>query len=419
MLFNATNFRIAKTHLLAKKRQTLTAVLGVTFGIGFYVLMSSVMTGVNKLVDNLSFQASPHIRLYKEAEVNRRSVLDERYQHSDTLVALHHQKPKREQLYLRKASQIMEQLRQDPNITGLSAQVSSPVFYNYGSVQFNGTLLGVNVLDEDRLFDLRSQMKSGRIENLLSTTNGLIMGAGLAKKISVHEGDNVTVVTPRGVVFVLKVVGVFKSGVGVIDNARSYTNISTVQKLLQKDNTYITDISLKVRDLYGATQFAQQLASQYQVKAEDWQTANSSLVTSNKIRSIMTYIVSMTMLLVAGFGIYNIMSMTVNNKIKDIAILKATGFSGRDIVQIFLMQAIIIGILGAILGMILGFVFSYMVSLAPFDGGDFISIDHFPVNFDPIFYVIGVIFAVVTTLFAGYAPAKKASKVDPVSILRG
>jgi lipoprotein-releasing system permease protein len=133
----------------------------------------------------------------------------------------------------------------------------------------------------------------------------------------------------------------------------------------------------------------------------------------------MTYIVSMTMLLVAGFGIYNIMSMTVNNKIKDIAILKATGFSGRDIVRIFLWQAVIIGMLGALVGMLLGFIFSYLVSRAPFDGGEFLSIDHFPVNFDPIYYLVGVVFAFITTLFAGYTPAKKASKVDPVAILRG
>lgn len=415
----STNLQIAKTHLLAKKRQTLIAVLGVTFGIAFYVLMSSVMTGVNKLVDNLAFQASPHIRLYKEAAVNRESVLDNRYQGTDTLVAVHHQKPKREQLYIRNASQLMDELRQDPNVTGVSAQVSSPVFYNYGSVQFNGSLMGVNVVDEDRLFDLRSQLKSGRIQDLLATTNGLLMGAGLAKKMNVSQGDNVTVVTPRGVVFVLKVVGIFKSGVGAIDNVRSYTSITTVQKLLQKDKTYITDISIKVKDLYNSAPFAEVLASRYHVKAEDWQTANATLVTSNKIRTIMTYIVSMTMLLVAGFGIYNIMSMTVNNKIKDIAILKATGFSGRDIVRIFLWQAVIIGMLGALMGMVLGFIFSYLVSRAPFDGGEFLSIDHFPVNFDPIYYVVGVIFAFITTLFAGYTPAKKASKVDPVAILRG
>ena len=415
----STNFSIARTHLLAKKKQTIVAILGVTFGIAMYVLMASVLTGVNKLVDNLAFQSTAHIRLYKEADVNRESVLETVYRGSNTLVKVHHQKPKREKLYLRNASEILDDLRKMPQVTGVSALVSSPVFYNFGSVQFNGSLQGVNVFDEDRLFDLKSQLKSGRLENLLANPNSLLMGIGLARKMNVQQDDNVTVVTPRGVVFVLKVVGIFKSGIGALDNVRSYTNIGTVQKLLQADPSYITEINVKVRDAYAAPALAPQLAARYSVKADDWATTNSSLVTSNKIRNIMTYIVSITLLVVAGFGIYNIMSMTVNDKLKDIAILKATGFSGQDIVQIFLTEAVIIGVLGALVGVVLGFVFSWMVSRLPFDGGEFISIDHFPVNFNPVFYLIGVVFGVVTTLLAGYFPAKRAATIDPVAILRG
>lgn len=415
----ATNLQIAKTHLLAKKKQTVVAMLGVTFGIAMYVLMSSVLTGVNKLVDNLSFQATAHIRLYREPDVNRKSLLETKLRGSDTLVAVHHQRPKPERLYLRNASQILGDLRKLPGVTGVSAQVSTPAFYNYGAVQFNGTLLGVDIFDEDRLFDLRSQVKTGGLENLLANPNSLIMGAGLAKKMSVREGDNVTLVTPRGAVFVLKVVGIFKSGLGAVDNVRSYTNIATVQKLLGVDKTFITDISIKIRDIYASKTVAERLAARYGVKAEDWQTANATLVTSNKIRDYMAYIVSATLLVVAGFGIYNIMSMTVNDKLKDIAILKATGFSARDIVQIFLTQAVIIGFLGALLGVGLGFLFSYAVSRVPFDGGDFFSLDHFPVNFNPVFYLIGVGFGVVTTLLAGYFPSRRAARVDPVAILRG
>jgi lipoprotein-releasing system permease protein len=414
-----TNFRIAKTHLLAKKRQTLVAVLGVTFGIAMYVLMASVMTGVNKFVDELSFQVSPHIRLYKEADVSRKSILDEQYGQSDTLVKVWHQKPKPEKLYIKSISTVLEQLRNDPDVTGVSAQVSSAVFFNYGPVQFAGTLQGVNILDEDRLFDLRSKMQEGRLEDLLTVSNGLLMGYGLAQKMSVGVGDNVAVTTPRGQTLMLKVSGIFRTGLGAIDNGRSYADLKTVQRVLQKDKTYITDLNIKVRDIYQAKQKSAEYASRYGVTAEDWETANSTFQASNKIRLLMTYIVSLTMLIVAGFGIYNIMSMTVNNKLKDIAILKATGFSGGDIVRIFLTQAGIIGLMGALLGVVIGFGFSYLVSLAPLDGGEFISLDHFPVNFSPLYYAIGVVFGLITTVLAGYSPAKKASKIDPVAILRG
>ncbi len=415
----STNFLIARTHLLAKKKQTVIAILGVTFGIAMYVLMASVMTGVNKLVDNLAFQATAHVRLYREPDVHRAAVLEETLRGTDTLVAVRHQRPKPERLYLRNASRLLAELRELPGITGVSAQVSSPVFYNYGAVQFNGVLLGVNVFDEDRLFDLRGQMREGRIDNLLANPNSILMGAGLAQKMNVRAGDNLTVVTPRGLTQVLRVVGVYQSGIGAVDNTRAYANLGTVQKLLRQDRTYITDISLKMRDIYGAQVFARQLARRYGVQAEDWQTANATLVASNKIRDVMTYIVSVTLLVVAGFGIYNIMSMTVQDKLKDIAILKATGFAGHDIVRIFLLQAVTIGLVGSLVGVALGFGLSYGVSRIPFDGGGFFVLDHFPVNFNPVFYLIGVGFGVVTTLLAGYFPSRRAASVDPVAILRG
>jgi lipoprotein-releasing system permease protein len=134
---------------------------------------------------------------------------------------------------------------------------------------------------------------------------------------------------------------------------------------------------------------------------------------------VMTFVVSMTLLVVAGFGIYNIMNMNVINKIKDIAILKATGFEGKDIVMIFLLQAIFIGLLGGLMGLAIGFTLSYLLSITPFNAGDFLSIKTFPVIFDVKYYVMGILFGLITTILAGYFPSRKASKVDPVSILRG
>jgi len=129
--------------------------------------------------------------------------------------------------------------------------------------------------------------------------------------------------------------------------------------------------------------------------------------------------VSFTLLIVAGFGIYNILNMTIYNKMKDIAILKAMGFAGADVKNIFMIQSLVIGFLGGIAGLLIGYGLSYLISTAPFNGGDIISLDHFPVNFDPRYYVTGIVFGVTTTAVAGYMPSRKASKVDPIEILRG
>jgi lipoprotein-releasing system permease protein len=155
------------------------------------------------------------------------------------------------------------------------------------------------------------------------------------------------------------------------------------------------------------------------VHIEDWETANASLLAGEKVRNVMLVVVCATLLVVAGFGIYNIMNMNILNKLKDIAILKATGFQGNDITAIFLLQSLIIGIAGGALGLLIGFFFSYLLSITPFPAAEFFRIKTFPVNFKLVHYVIGLSFGFLTTLFAGYFPSKKASRVDPVSIIRG
>ncbi|MGB8704969.1 MAG: FtsX-like permease family protein, partial [Gillisia sp.] len=137
------------------------------------------------------------------------------------------------------------------------------------------------------------------------------------------------------------------------------------------------------------------------------------------IRNLITYAVSFTLLIVAGFGIYNILNMLIYEKMNDIAILKAMGFSGKDVQFVFLSQAIIIGIVGGILGLILGYTLSVVIDGIPFKTEALPTITTYPVNFNLWYYVIGICFALAATFLAGYLPSLKARKMDPVEILRG
>lgn len=411
------SFTIARVHLFSKPKQTIIAMLGVTFGIGMFIALVGLMTGLNDFTEEITMTSSPDIHIYNDVTEARSTILERINPNGINLV--HHQKPKNETSRVRNANQLVDIIRKDDRMQGVAPTLTSQVFYNYGPVQLNGMILGVEILEEDKLFDLQSKMKEGRLEDLLSYHEGIIMGSGLARKLNVKRGDRVVITTPQGFTRTLKVVGILQIGIGTVDNVRSYANISMVQTILQQDQSYITDINVKLKDRHKAKEIAAELQTKFVSKAEDWETANSTFLTGVTIRNIITYAVSFTLLIVAGFGIYNILNMTIYNKMKDIAILKAMGFAGKDVRSIFMIQSLVIGLLGGLIGLLVGFSLSYLISKAPFDGGDVISLDHFPVNFDSKYYIIGIVFGVVTTAVAGYMPSRKAASIDPIEILRG
>ena len=411
------SLQIAKTHLLTKKRQTLIAMLGVTFGIAMFIVMISVIKGVNQFLEDSALDSSPHIRIYKEITSNHPSLIEE--ENPANFNVIYHQLPKNELINIKNGLQIAANIEKQSGILGVSPQIRSQVFFNKGPVPFSGQIAGVDILKENKLYDLKKRIKSGNIETLLSNPNSILMGKTLARNLNVKVGDKLTITTPNGSLKLVKVAGIFGFGIQTVDAVKCYANIAMVQEILQKDKGFITDIHVKMNDPQVALKYAKIVKNQFGYKTQDWAEANTAILAGDKIRNGMVIIVSFTLLVVAGFGIYNIMNMNVINKMKDIAILKATGFAGNDIVSIFLIQSVIIGVLGALLGITIGFGLSYLLSQTPFDVGDMLDIKTFPVKFEAKYYGLGMIFGIVTTILAGYFPARKASKIDPVAILRG
>lgn len=414
-------FNIAVTHLVSKRRQSIIAMLGVTFGISMFIIMISFMTGVNQFTEDMAMDNTPHVRIYKPIELEDKKIIsiDNPEKGNDWHVLLH-QRPKNELPKIKNGMMLMQQIESMPQVLGVAPQISSQVFFNNGPVQIPGTINGIDVKKQKELFALDKKMDYGDLDDLLKGGDVIIIGKGLAKKTNVTLGDRVSVTTPEGNNLTLKIVGIFSYGIVSMDESRCYATLATVQKILGKDPSYVTDLNIKLKDIDGARAFAANLANQLpEAHVEDWETANASLLAGTAIRNIMTFVVCATLLVVAGFGIYNIMNMNIVNKMKDIAILKATGFQGNDITGIFLLQSLMIGVAGALLGLVIGFFISYLLSITPFPAGEFFRIKTFPVNFNPIHYVTGVMFGFLTTLFAGYFPSKRASKIDPVSIIRG
>lgn len=410
---------IARIHLLSRLKQTSVAALGVTFGIGAYITLVCFMTGLNKMLDDLILNQTPHIHIYNEIEPSKRQPISLYDKVENSLKVVHSIKPKQSQKKIHNALPIMQYLNENKLVKGAIPQIKTQIFYIAGSIELGGNLTGFRPLDEARLFNFQNYIVKGSAFDLHKNDDGILLGAGIAKKMSLDVGDRVQISTINGDVFPLKIVGLYQSGIADIDAIQSFANLKTVQRILGEAENYITDINVKLFDIDVAFDMSKQIEKQFELKAVDIKTANAQFETGTTIRNMITYAVSFTLLLVAGFGIYNILNMFIYEKMNDIAILKATGFSGKDVQYIFMSQALIIGIVGGLLGLLVGLALTNIINNVPFETEALPTIKTFPVNFNPWFYAIGITFALISTFFAGYLPAKKAKRIDPVQIIRG
>lgn len=408
---------IAFTYMQAKLKQTIIATAGVTFGITVFIFMVSFIIGINDYTKDIIFEQSPHLRLYNEVEIADKSVLDRFDQKSVNII--HHTKPKEISLNLKDGKQVVQQLKQENRILAISGSIKSQVFYRFGSSAINGIVNGIEYDDENELFNLEDRLVEGSFRELSTMPNSLVMGVGLAKKLNVAAGDRLYITTENGNNFSVRIVGIFKTGLTDIDNQQSYASLNTVQRFLGIPASYITDIKIKLHDMEQAPALSEELQKKYNYHGSDWKIDNATLLEGEVLRQMIAYGVAITILLVAGFGIFNILTMIIYEKMKEIAILKAMGFSDMDIRWIFLTQALVIGIAGAILGLIFGFLAAYGLSQMPFKSDVMITMDHLPVSFNVIYYITGFTFGILTTALAGYIPSRKAANVDPISILRG
>jgi lipoprotein-releasing system permease protein len=410
---------ISRTHLWSRKKQSIIASLGVTFGIGAYIIMMSFMTGLNGLLDGLILNRTPHIHLFNELEPSRKQPVDRDPMYKKREKMVHSIKPVNTQLRIHNALPLLDYLSKQSYVKGATAQVKAQGFYMGGSTQLNGSFTGIEVAKESKLYNLGDYIVDGDLEDLAKNEKGILLGAGVAKKLSLHVGEVVQVATTKGDIQPLKIVGIYQSGMADLDNVQSYVNIKMAQRLMGQSDNFITDINIKLHRMEEAPELAKQMQEQFGIHAVDIQTANAQFETGSSIRNLISYAVSITLLIVAGFGIYNILNMLIYEKMNDIAILKATGFSGKDVRWIFISQAMIIGLLGGIIGLILGYFVTSIIDHTPFNTQALPTITTYPIEYEPKFYIIGIIFALISTFMAGFFPSRKAEKIDPVDIIRG
>ena len=403
------NTDIATTYLFTNKKLTVVAVMGVLLGMSIYIFMNSMLIGFDRSSSESIFKSTAHIRVYKD------DILSQPLHQSEgaTSVIINPKVVPTSNTIIN-PDEIVALIKKNPEVTIVTPQVSTTIFYNVGKTQLAGMAIGVIPAQADPMFNIKSTIVEGDFDRMQGNPNAIAIGSGIAEKLSLKINDNINISSPKGVNRNLKVTAIFKTNNSAIDKTKSYINLATTQQLLLENNTYVTDINVNVKDPNTASSIAPKLTMLTGYKSEGWREANETIMAAFRMRRIIITLVSNTLLIVAGFGIYNILNMTVSQKINDIAILKAMGFKGKDVIRIFLTQALSIGVMGVTGGMIIAAVLVTLLKKV-YIGGD---IGFFPIDYELTKFIQGTVVGMIITFFAGYLPARKAAQVDPVSIFR-
>jgi lipoprotein-releasing system permease protein len=264
---------------------------------------------------------------------------------------------------------------------------------------------------------LATQMRQGTLQSLYRSTNAIILGDRLAKKIGARVGANLTVQASNGARVGAQVVGTFRSGITAIDESTAYVLVKTAQVLAQQTGL-VNELRIRVTDAMAAHDVARRIERETGYKSVAWQEAHEDLLSAFIIRNIIMYTIVGAILLVASFGTYNIISTITHEKTRDIAIMKSLGLRESTVRRIFVIEALAIGLIGAVAGWVLGYALTAALGTIEIRS-PFVDSTRLPLAYSVVHYALATGVALAASLIAGYFPARKASRLYPVDIIRG
>ena len=403
---------IAWTHVRHRLRQTLVGTLGIATGVGFSIMMASLMVGsqrdfIRTLVDTL-----PHVSIRDEQRTVPRQPVEDVY----SVAAISGLRPEELRPGLKNPLALISAL--EAWVPGAVApSVSTRAIVRYAGRDTSATVLGIDIRREPKVSSLPKNMRIGSLELLNTIPNGIIVGDGLITKLGLKPGATVALIPVSGTPLNTRITGVFHSGVKSVDEGQIYTLTRTAQ-ILAGQTGLINEIRVHLDDAMESRAIAQLIEGQVGYKSLSWQEANEDLMSAFMVRNVIMFTVVGAILLVASFGTYNIVSTITHEKTRDIAIMKALGLPKKTVRRIFVLEALMIGLFGAVLGSIFGYFMTWGLSLVEIKT-PFADATSLPVIYSGWHYLGASAVALGSSVIAGFLPARKAAAVFPVDIIRG
>jgi lipoprotein-releasing system permease protein len=403
---------IALRFLTHRKRTLLLSLSGVVFGVAIFICTQAQTQGFTRyfIESNIGSNGALVVRSrfrprYEPLMVGAKSSK------ATTLRRIYFEG-------ITNPNEIMRVSRQFPDVISCSPVLRGTVSARAGFENATVDLYGIDPALHARTTNVLGQLIKGNFDDFRNNATSIIIGSRLADLLQTSVGETVQLLAPNGEYWRFNVAAIARAGIGSIDSTRVYTHVKIAQALLQQPSG-ASMIIYKLRDRNRAPALASRFETLFQHNAVSWQEREeSTLQLFLTLRMSVAITVSLIILL-AGFGIFNVLTMSVLAKIKEIAILRSMGYRRRDISAIFLWQGALIAAAGSVVGCLLGALMTWGVSHIPIHLRGLLYTNYFLVTWDWRHYAFATLLALLAVFIASYVPARRAAELPPVATIRG
>ena len=378
---------VARKHISSDPKMVLYAVLSVALAIAVIVVMMGINEGYRSNLISSTVENNPHLTL----------------------------SPKENEDYITLYRTLSGIIRAHPGVEAVSPRLLGKAGAKYKDKVRAVNFIGADPLQEEPLMNVEKDMVWGNYSDLVFKKRGAILGAGLADELELKPGDRFTLARQNRS-FKIEVVGLIRTGTSS-DQSMIYLPLDTAQELMNQPDV-VSQIGVRLSDIYAAPALASDLNSRFNYKAESWQDQNKDILDVLETQKVILYVFYFLIFLIAGFGVANTMIMTVTRRTKEIGILMAMGATRQSVMKIFLLESLILGPPSALVGSALAYLTAKLIEAYPIEvPSDIYQVSNLTVQLTAASFAGAVAFALGVNLVAGLYPAWKASRLDPVEAI--
>lgn len=392
---------IAVKFMRQGRTQTALIMVGISVGVSVIVFITALILGLQSNIIARTLGTQSHIRVQPPDEKN---IITPSREGSVALVT----EDKRAQRLrsILNWQNVRDTLDTLPEIKAVSPVVSGPAFARKGEVFKSISILGIDPPRYEKIIPLSTNIISGRLK---VGAGDAVIGKILADDLGLRAGNKLRIESGDGRVAVVTIAGIFEIGVRDLDARFVYVDLKQAQSLLGLYGG-INLIDLTVQNLFAADVTASRISRLTGLKAESWIETNAQLVNALASQSLSTSIITFFVALSVAFGIASVLAISVTQRTREIGILRAMGIRRSQMLQVFLIQGGLLGLIGSAVGASFG----YGLVMAFNVFGPKLFYIELPT------YLIGSATAIATLvgILAALAPAWRASRLDPVQAIR-